>query len=170
MDTNPNNQIPDFTTGDVIFTAPQGNRISATSVSEVAGSNGTQFDIVFPKQLQPRRMRYTLVVGADVRDTFNNQMDQNNNLIAGEASGDGYSVMITKAGIIGFAEAASSAVVPVAFTETRLIELSQSLFAFLDTAGIDAVFGEAAVRCFPNLIAATKPKTISRRAGQPRDT
>jgi hypothetical protein len=67
------------------FTGPDGP-IDVTGIFPVAGN--TQFDVTFAPQVKTGR--YTMVVGPDVEDYFGNEMDQNQNGIAGEIPGDQY--------------------------------------------------------------------------------
>jgi hypothetical protein len=74
-----------FTSGKVQLTGPGGTTIPVT-VAAVTGSNNTQFDLTFAQLTVVGR--YTLTIGPDIRDTFGNQMDQNDNFTPGEIPGD----------------------------------------------------------------------------------
>jgi hypothetical protein len=56
------------------FTDPAGNPITVNSVTSVAGSGDTQFDISFPDQTLLGN--YTMVIGPHIMDTLGNEMDQ----------------------------------------------------------------------------------------------
>ncbi|MBX6312587.1 MAG: Ig-like domain-containing protein, partial [Isosphaeraceae bacterium] len=75
-----------FDPSDVILVGPGGLTISITSVTPIAGSNNTRFDIAFPEQSTVGS--YRAVIGPDIQDFFGNAMDQNNNFIPGEIPGD----------------------------------------------------------------------------------
>jgi hypothetical protein len=77
-----------FTTSQVVFRGPDGAVLPITSVAVALGSYNTDFDITFAPKTGLGN--YTLTIGPNVRDTFGNPMDQNDNLIAGEAPGDQY--------------------------------------------------------------------------------
>jgi hypothetical protein len=76
-----------FTTSAVTLTGP-GGPVTINSVTAVSGTNNTQFDINF--SVLTVAGLYTPVVGPHIRDTFGNEMDQNNNLIPGEDPGDAF--------------------------------------------------------------------------------
>jgi hypothetical protein len=67
------------------FTGPNG-AIPISNVSVDPTSGNTVFTISFPAQ--SAQGNYTMVIGPNIRDTFGNQMDQNDNLIPGEIPGD----------------------------------------------------------------------------------
>jgi hypothetical protein len=103
FDTNPISQIQvtfsepmdptTFTPAQIAsFTGPNG-AITVTDVQPVAGSNNTQFNILFPAQNTDGT--YMMVIGPDIRDPFGNQMDQNGNLIPGEIPGDQFTATFT---------------------------------------------------------------------------
>ena len=77
---------------------PQGNAISTGTVSEVSGSNGTQWDLGFADQAV--RGFYRLVLGPRITDLAGNAMNQNGNAVNGEA-GDTYSGTVTFASTVG---------------------------------------------------------------------
>ena len=80
-----------FTTDDVVsFTDPNGAAIPVTGVTAV---NARTFDLTFAAENTDGR--YTLVVGPDIRDTFGNPMNQDNDLIAGEDPGDRFTLAFT---------------------------------------------------------------------------
>jgi hypothetical protein len=93
-----------FTTGQVQFTDPHGNTIPVTGITPVTTTNNMQFDVSFGAQTELGR--YTMVIGPHIRDTFGNEMDQNQNLITGETPGDQYmtsfNVVSTTIGPDGF--------------------------------------------------------------------
>lgn len=66
--------VVSFTPADVVMTGP-GGPIAVVSVSPVAGSDGTVYDVKFA--LQARTGTFTAVVGPDVQDRSGNLMDQN---------------------------------------------------------------------------------------------
>jgi hypothetical protein len=72
------------------FTGPGGD-IAVAGVFVVPGTNNTAFDITFSSQV--RAGTYTLVIGPDIRDLFGNQMDQDDDLIAGEIPNDQYTAV-----------------------------------------------------------------------------
>src|SRR5262249_51775589 len=85
-----------FTLADLTFTRGA-TAIPVTSISAVAGSNNTQFDINFATQSLPGN--YALVIAADVRDFAGNQLDQNNNRIPGEVSADRFTLNFSIVGL-----------------------------------------------------------------------
>jgi hypothetical protein len=74
-----------FTTGQVSLTGP-GGPIPVTSVTPVAGSSNSRFDVGFDP-LGTTGV-YTLVVGPHIRDTAGHEMDQDFKGIPGETPGD----------------------------------------------------------------------------------
>jgi hypothetical protein len=73
-----------FTADDVVFYGPPPGLISIDRVEEVAGSGGTQFDVIFATP-QTELGAYTMFIGQDIYDIWGNPLDNNNNnLIAGE--------------------------------------------------------------------------------------
>jgi hypothetical protein len=76
-----------LTTGQLSLSGPSGP-IAVTSITPVAGSNDTKFDLGFDPQ--SRLGIYTLVVGPDIQDQAGNPMDQNEDGIVGEGSADQY--------------------------------------------------------------------------------
>jgi methionine-rich copper-binding protein CopC len=85
-----------FTTDQVKFASPSNDSIAITSITPVANSNNTQFDIAFASQ--GKIGNYTMVIGPNVQDTFGNAMDQNGNLTPGETPGDQYTHRFTVVG------------------------------------------------------------------------
>jgi hypothetical protein len=85
-----------FTADQVVFTGPGGSTIPVTSITPVAGTNNTQFDLGFAPQ--GKIGNYTMTIGPDVEDPFGNQMDQNGNLKPGEIPGDQF---VTKFTVFG---------------------------------------------------------------------
>src|SRR5262245_52190765 len=80
-----------FTTADVVsFTDPAGAAIPVTGVNAVTAR---VFDVTFAAQNTDGR--YTVVVGPDIRDTFGNPMNQDNDQIAGEDPGDRFTLNFT---------------------------------------------------------------------------
>ena len=65
------------------FSGPTGS-ITVLGVSPVAGSAGTQFDVLFPSQTTPGNYSYS--VGPQILDAAGNAMDQNGDGTAGQAS------------------------------------------------------------------------------------
>ncbi len=82
-----------FTPAQAQFTGPNGTSIPVQSVTPVSGTNNTQFDIAFDAQTDLGT--YNMVIGPNIRDTFGNKMDQNQNLIPGETPGDQYTATFT---------------------------------------------------------------------------
>src|SRR5262249_48315618 len=78
-----------FTLKDIVSLTGPGGAIAVKSVAVVPDTQDRTFEITFAKQSEYGN--YTLVIGPDIRDTFDNQMDQNNNLIPGETPGDRFS-------------------------------------------------------------------------------
>jgi subtilisin family serine protease len=89
-----------FTVDDIVtFTRTNGavvTPLTATGVVPVAGTNNTRFNITFDPQTATGM--YRLVFGPNVYDVWANAMDQNNNLIPGEA-GDTYTATFNLAGL-----------------------------------------------------------------------
>jgi hypothetical protein len=81
-----------FDGGDVVLKDAQGNAISPVTVTPVAGSGNTQFDLAFAGQ--SLRGTYRLTVGPNVTDASGNPMNQNQNTMNGEAA-DAYSGTVT---------------------------------------------------------------------------
>jgi hypothetical protein len=83
-----------FTRDQVVsFTRTNGTQVThledtITSIVPIAGSNNTRFSINFAGT--GIIGQYTMIIGPHIRDTFGNEMDQNNNLILGEDPGDRY--------------------------------------------------------------------------------
>jgi subtilisin family serine protease/subtilisin-like proprotein convertase family protein len=69
------------------FIGPAGS-ITVDSVAPVPGSNDRSFDIFFAEQ--STRGNYTMVIGPDIRDTSDNQMNQDNDGTNGENPQDQY--------------------------------------------------------------------------------
>jgi hypothetical protein len=72
-----------FTTGEFALTGPDGVH-AAFGVVPVAGSNFTQFDVLFVPPTAAGS--YTAVIGPNIRDVYGNAMDQDGNLVPGEDS------------------------------------------------------------------------------------
>jgi SdrD B-like domain/RTX calcium-binding nonapeptide repeat (4 copies)/Bacterial Ig-like domain len=78
-----------FTTADVVsFTDPNGAAIPVT----VTAVNARTFDLTFTAQNTDGP--YALIVGPDIRDTFGNPMNQDNDNIPGEDPGDRFTTSI----------------------------------------------------------------------------
>jgi hypothetical protein len=75
-----------FTPDQVVFKGPAGNTIPINSITPVAGTNNTQFDVGF--DFQGKIGNYTMTIGPNVFDTFGNAMDQDGNFKTGEIPGD----------------------------------------------------------------------------------
>jgi hypothetical protein len=107
--------LASFTQDQVQLTAPGGAEVPFSSVVPVSGSSNTQFDIIYPPQ--GRIGNYTVVVGPDIKDTFGNSMDQNNNLIPGEPGvapdGDQYRTTFTVQGPKVIATSPTTSLAPV---------------------------------------------------------
>lgn len=104
-----------FTAADVAFTRTAGGvttTVPVTGVAPVAGST-TQFLISFAAQSSIGA--YRVVVGPDVRDTLTNPMDQDNDLIPGEATQDQFVTNFTIAGprVIGVTPSGAVSATPV---------------------------------------------------------
>lgn len=83
-----------FTPGKVAsFVGPSGSGILVTSVTPVAGTVNTQFDLNFATQ--HTLGNYVMVLGPDIRDMAGHPMDQNGNGIPGEVPGDQYVLRFT---------------------------------------------------------------------------
>jgi hypothetical protein len=76
-----------FDTSTVFAHGPSGS-IAITSVTAVAGSNNTQFDVNFASQYQTGS--YVVGVLPFIKDPYGNLMDQNGNFIGGEIPDDIY--------------------------------------------------------------------------------
>jgi len=91
-----------FTSTDIVsFTGPNGATINTSyTITAVAGSNNTQFDVSFSPQTAPGS--YSMVIGPDIRDTFGYQMNQDGDATNGESIQDRYTAvgMITGSGPI----------------------------------------------------------------------
>src|SRR5262249_47948806 len=75
---------------DVIsFTDPLGADVKPQISGSSWGAGNTQLTLTFAAPLTTQG-KYTLVLGPDIRDTSNNQMDQNLNGTAGETTADRY--------------------------------------------------------------------------------
>ncbi|MBY0230424.1 MAG: S8 family serine peptidase [Gemmataceae bacterium] len=104
-----------FTAADITgFTGPNGS-IAVTSVTAVAGSGNTRFNVNFAAQTTIGTYRFDL--GPDIRDAAGNRMDQDQDGIGGEATGDSFRTTFaangtfsntTAVAIRDFATAASS--------------------------------------------------------------
>jgi Bacterial Ig-like domain len=77
-----------FTSNSIFaFKGPQGF-INITTITPVAGSNNTQFDVGFLPQ--GTAGVYTMLIGPGIQDLAGHQMDQDGNFIEGEFPGDAY--------------------------------------------------------------------------------
>jgi hypothetical protein len=76
-----------FNPSQVIFINPSGAIYFASSVTPVAGSSNTRFDLRFAANVTGR---YTLIVLPTMRDAFGIQLDQNGNFVPGEIPDDEY--------------------------------------------------------------------------------
>ncbi len=74
---------PTFTAADLVLTGPNG-RITVSSITAVANSNGSAFDVSFATQTAAGN--YSATIGPDIWDTQAKRMDQNGNGIALEAA------------------------------------------------------------------------------------
>ena len=72
-----------FTASQVTLTGPSG-AITGLTVTAVSGSNNHKFTVSFPSQTAAGT--YTLNVGPNIQDWYGNEMNQNRNLVNGEAS------------------------------------------------------------------------------------
>jgi hypothetical protein len=84
-----------FTRDLAIVRGPNGG-IPVNSVTPVAGSNNTQFDVGFATQTTTGH--YTLLILPYLRDMFGHQLDQNGNFIDGEVPDD---IAVLTFGILG---------------------------------------------------------------------
>src|SRR5262249_39816945 len=85
-----------FTPDQVVFKGPAGNTIPINSITPVAGTNNTQFDVAF--DFQGKIGNYTMTIGPNVFDTFGNAMDQDGNLKTGEIPDDQFVFKFTVSG------------------------------------------------------------------------
>jgi subtilisin family serine protease len=78
-----------FTPDQVVIDGQRGSSYFADSVSVVAGSGNTTFNIQFTANATDK---YTMVIGPNILDGFGNPMDQNGNFITGEIPGDKFTI------------------------------------------------------------------------------
>ena len=81
-----------FTLSDVVSLTGPGGAITAIAVNAL---NTQQFEVLFPSQTSGA---FSLVIGPDISDLVNNQMDQNADSINGEPVADRYTTSFTIAG------------------------------------------------------------------------
>jgi hypothetical protein len=77
----------------VSFVGPSGPGIPVTTITPVAGTSNTQFDVTFPTQ--HTLGNYVMTIGPDIRDLAGHPMDQNGNGTPGEIPGDQYVLRFT---------------------------------------------------------------------------
>jgi hypothetical protein len=109
--------VATFTPARVSFSGPSGS-ISVTRVDVVAGTNNTQFDIVFASQTATGF--YFMVIGPDIRDMAGHRMDQNGNFIEGEVPGDQYRVSFGLLGPRIVAQNPSGSILPTPISSIRV--------------------------------------------------
>ncbi len=71
-----------FTVEDLVGLSGPAGPFAVTGVTEVAGSNGTEFEVAFVTQTELGE--YTLLVGPDILDSAGNPMDQDGDGVNGE--------------------------------------------------------------------------------------
>ncbi len=116
-----------FTPSDVVsFLRAGGPQIAVSGVTPVANTGNRQFDVSFAAQTVGGT--YTVVLGPDVRDVFDNQLDQNGNLITGEVPGDRFSTTFNVVAPFGYVFGAAA-------FETLNLEAGQpGVFTLIDAA------------------------------------
>src|SRR5262249_48377969 len=82
-----------FTPAQVHLTGPTGADVPVNAIVPVAGSGNRQFNIMFDPQGQIGV--YSVSVGPNIRDIFENPMDQHGNFISGEDPADRYTTGFT---------------------------------------------------------------------------
>ncbi len=106
-----------FTPSAVQLVGPSGP-VTITGVTPVVGSNNTQFDIAFAPLTVTGP--YHLTVGPHVRDTFGNEMDQNQNLIPGEDPGDQFTATLGVQGPRIISQSLSGGLAPQSVSTLRV--------------------------------------------------
>ncbi|MFO0936692.1 MAG: S8 family serine peptidase [Gemmataceae bacterium] len=100
----------------VSLTGPAG-RITPLSVTAVAGTNNTQFDVNFA--VQTTAGLYSIVVGPAILDSSGNPMNQNGNGVNGEATSDRYSGQAS----LGSRSTASAKNLPAAIPDNSTLRI-----------------------------------------------
>jgi hypothetical protein len=115
-----------FTPADFVsFIGPNGN-VNVTGVTQIDARN---FTVTFDPQTAEGV--YTYVLGPDIRDLFGNQLDQNNNSIAGENPGDRYTGQFA-INIFGPEPIFGYAARPTAFENIDLVAGAPGVITVLD--------------------------------------
>jgi Bacterial Ig-like domain len=76
-------ELSSFNAGALTFTGPDGAH-AAVGVAPVSGSSFMEFDVMF--EALTAAGSYTVVIGPNIRDVYGNPMDQDGDLVAGEAT------------------------------------------------------------------------------------
>jgi subtilisin-like proprotein convertase family protein len=80
-----------FTEDDIIeFTGPDGSISTSFTIVPVNGSNNTQFDIIFSRQV--KKGYYKMTIGPFIEDDLGNVMNQNGDYMNGQIPEDRYSI------------------------------------------------------------------------------
>ena len=82
-------QVSTFTAASINVTSPSGSLLAVSGITEVAGSNNTEF--TFNIASSSTAGTYTLQVGPDILDLAGNKMNQDGDAINGELTQDVYS-------------------------------------------------------------------------------
>ncbi len=106
-----------FTPSAVQLVGPDGP-VAITGVTPVVGSNNTQFDIAFAPLTVTGP--YHLTVGPHIRDTFGNEMDQNQNLIPGEDPSDQFTATLGVQGPRIISQSLSGGLAPQSVSTLRV--------------------------------------------------
>jgi serine protease len=122
-------QLLSFTKDDVVITGPNGQRILVSSITPVAGSNQSVFDIAFTAQTTAGT--YSFKVGPNITDNRLNLMDQNNNGINGETA-DFYLAQATLA-----ASGSFSNTNPVSIRDNSTVTSSINVTSEMTIADVD---------------------------------
>ena len=119
-----------FTTDDIVsFNGPNG-AISITSVVEVAGSNGREFDLSFASQ--STLGDYTLVVGPQIFDLAGNAMDQDQDRTNGETLDDRFTTSFTISDLKIFSSTTTAAINDLQTTQSTITVNEDFLIADLN--------------------------------------
>jgi serine protease len=119
-----------FTTDDIVsFNGPNG-AISITSVVEVSGSNGREFDLSFASQ--SALGAYTLVVGPQILDLAGNAMDQDQDRTNGETLDDRFTTSFTISDLKIFSSTTTTAINDLQTTQSTITVNEDFLIADLN--------------------------------------
>lgn len=112
-----------FTAADIVsLTGPNGSAINTEfTITAVAGSNHTQFDIFFTPQSASGN--YSMVIGPDIRDAFGYQMNQDGDVTNGEPTEDRYTA-------IGSLFGAGPVVISSSFSGSTQFQFDKVRFTF----------------------------------------